>query len=157
VAGTQRTEGLLTDQEKEEKKEDGLEAYRREATLRNGTKISYGHALHAWKSLLELYDDHPELFQALVAMVKHKVTPPKKVLNRLWEAGRLRSDRTVLPDIAAVLEAAYEVPPSPDKTPLVYPILHIDPAQRAALQQLENDAPLRGLRAVFKPEEGRSP
>ena len=66
----------MTGQEKEEKKEGGLEAYQQEATLRNGTKISYGNAFHAWKSLLELHEDNPELFQSLVAMVKHKVTPP---------------------------------------------------------------------------------
>ena len=66
-------------------------------------------------------------------------------------------DRTPIADIAAVLEAAYETPDSPDRIPLVYPIVHTDPAQREVLQQLEDNAPLRVLRAVLKPDEGRSP
>jgi hypothetical protein len=152
----QHMEGPLTGEM--EAKE--LELYGQEATLRNGTKLTYGQAIAIWNSLLRLYDEKPELFRALVAMAKNNVKPPKAVLDALWNSGHLRKDRTVPTSLASVLEAAYEEHAGPDQIPLSYPILHTDPAERAALQKLHDEAPMRAIRYILGPDgpdKGRAP
>ncbi len=154
------TEGRVTG-EKEEKT-DGLNAYRQEAVLLNGTKMRCGEALAAYEILLDMHENAPEQFQALVALVKHKAKATEidpKVRASLRRRLAILADGSVVADLAAVLEAAYEEPASPDRVPLRYPIVHTDPALLAALKKLESEKPERLLRDIFGPDrpgEGRS-
>ena len=158
---TERMEGHVTG-EKEEKTEKGLEAYRQEAVLLNGTKMRYGQALAAWQILLDMLENTPDQFLALVALVKHKASTAEIDPNAragLRQRWAILADGSVAADLAAVLEAAYEEPASPDQPPLRYPIVHTDPNQLAELKILENEKPKRLLRAIFgsdEPNKGRS-
>lgn len=155
AAITEPTEGRMRG-EKEEKT-DGLDAYRQEAVLLNGTKMRYGQALAAYEILLDMHENAPDQFQALVALVKGnarvaEIDPnARAALRRRWA---IRADGSVRPDLAAVLEAAANDPPaSPDEPPLRYPIVHTDPAHFAELKKLENEKPRRLLRDIFGPDQ----
>jgi hypothetical protein len=147
--------------EKDEKT-DGLDTYRREALLLNGAKMSYGQALAAYEILLDMLENAPEQFKALVALVKHKVKTTEidpKARAALRKRWGIRADGSVRPDLAAVLEAAYEGAADPDLPSLRYPIVHADPSHLAELQKLEDEKPQRLLRDIFAPDrpgEGRS-
>src|SRR5262249_48950656 len=123
--------------------------------LLNGARMRCGEALAAYQILLDMQENAPEQFQALVALVKHKATPAE--IDRKARAGlrrrfAIRGDGSVVPDLAAVLEAAYETPSSPDRPPLRYPIVHADRDHLAGLQKLENSKHERLLREILGPD-----
>ena len=149
----ERTEARVTGQKEE--KTYGLDAYREEVVLLNGTKMRCGEALAAWRILLDMHENAPDQFTALVALVKNKATLAEidpKARAALRRRLAILADGSVVADLAAVLEAAYETPATPDQPRLRYPLVHADPAHLAELQKLENERPERLLRDVFDPD-----
>jgi transcription termination factor NusB len=152
------TEGQVTD-DKNDQIAEGMEPYRKQAELLNGTKMPYGEALAAWEILRDMQENAPEEFKALVALVKNKaadINPKMRaILRKNWT---IRKDGSITPDLAAVLEAAYDEQAGPDHPVLRYPIVHSDSAELADLQRLEQGKTERVLRDLLggSDPEGRS-
>jgi hypothetical protein len=138
-------------------------------TLRNGAEMDSRAVLADLDTLRHLQDQDPDLFAALVALVKprlakHLPDPEVVTANALEElrAGFiLREDGTVLPAIAKVLDASYYEVSSQEGVVLRDPIVHPNPAQAAALEKQQRENLRRFRKRLFDdelddPEDGIS-
>ena len=125
-----------------------------EIELLNGTKMPQADARAEYGFLCRLYEEEPELFHALVVLVKHLPDEIKPEIRTVLRDRRcIRGDGLVRDDLAAVLDAAYQ-PESPDSIPLRYPIRHASREQADQISKIYDQAPgteipRRFLRHIF--------